>query len=424
LTELYSALVQVIRQGESTKFEPSDIPHLDRLNKEFQRTLSKNPFDLNYQEGILTPKEALVGIVRIPSKTIVILPRFESFDFNVVMRLWFFTRSATLNLGKPFLPTFKLEPSRFILDITNAFVLAVRKILQRGLVCRYVLESGDLPFVKGKINFKETLRRNSLQFQQVFCDFEKISLDHELNQLVLFCINKLARLTQNPENRLQLAKLQYDFRSISLPTDFTSSKVDSIRLARNESYYQFVIELCNIIIKNLFYSYVGGAFTGGAFLCDFDQLFEDFITMLLTRYYYEPVFTTWEEPKKYGYYAYYLNSGQKEEKSKSFLPDLLYKYEPTSGTCKAVLDIKSKGGDPFINPDVFQMYFYCKTLRAKKGILIYPSDKNVEPIELSLTLPESEKVSMHAVYINLTGKETDFWQNIELFRKQIDQLVS
>jgi len=423
-SETIPEMVQFIRQGEPAAFELGDAPHLENLNKEFRLTLRGEALRINHQEKIITPQEGLVGIIRIPSKTIVILPRFEAFDFNVVMRLWFFTRSSVVNLKKPLLPSYDLDPSRFLLDITNEFVLAVKEILQRGLVAKYVPISSNLPFVRGKIDYKEHLRRNPQPFQHVFCSFEEMSMDNQLNQIILFCLNKLFRLVQDPKNRMQLAALQYNFRGITLRSDLSAFDIDSSMLTHRESYYQLVLELCKIIAKNLFFSNVGGAFVGSAFLVDFDLLFEDFVKTILVNYYYEPGFSSWDEEKEYGYYTMHPRVNGTTENVKSYRPDILYKYDPAHETCEAVLDVKSKTGEPYANPDVFQMYFYCKKLHARKGILIYPSAEPFKSLKLFLKFPNGEDFSIYATFISLTGKESDFWRNIELFKRQIDGILS
>ena len=86
--------------------------------------------------------------------------------------------------------------------------------------------------------------------------------------------------------------------------------------------------------------------------------------------------------------------------------------------------MKNKNSDPFHNPDVYQMAFYCEMLSCKKVILCYPSNVIKKS---NILFFEDEKFylqKIYAVYINLAGNTAkDFKNNIKDFVLKIERIL-
>ncbi len=351
-----------------------------------------------------------VGILKFPSRTIIINSRHQGINLNHIIRMYYFVSNAS-SLDSSTDPDYSLSNSSFNLDFASKYIQELREIVRKGISANYISVNSDLGFVKGRINYEKTLFNLAIRKKQpVASEFEEITTEIIINKILAGALLKVRDDIPIPD---------FIFLSNSLPKcsiEEAEKFVDQIILNRNNLHYRKAINLAKVILKALSYTNIGEDLNGEGFLIDYDDLFEKFIRNTLIYYSGDSNFSSWAEDKKYSEYE--LDS---KTLNRSYRPDILYKF--TGGLLPkafAIIDVKNKLPDIFSNQDVYQMEFYGTALQANKLILVYPStvERSVEKLIIQLEnigIPE-----IHAVHINLTGEtEQDFSNSLKIFCTQV-----
>jgi 5-methylcytosine-specific restriction enzyme subunit McrC len=163
-----------------------------------------------------------------------------------------------------------------------AFVLekGLTHLLKRGLDRDYLVFEEDTSFPRGKWDIQTTLKRGLLARQKIHCEYT--AMDHNLlhNQIIKTTLRKLL-CTESLDS-----KIQHDLRQIYsilggidiIP--LTDNCFKKVRLHRNNAFYGFLLNICELIYLNLSPSENAGRFRFADFTRDDDKmaaLFEAFV---------------------------------------------------------------------------------------------------------------------------------------------------
>lgn len=122
--------------------------------------------------------------------------------------------------------------------------------LKRGLYRRYVSYSEDLVSIRGHINLPGTIRQKLNRRQRIVCDYDELSEDNLLNQIIKATALLLLRtdeVKRKGKNRLR-RELLY-FSNVS-PVRLTDVKWNNIRYDRNNGSYRLLINICHLVVDN------------------------------------------------------------------------------------------------------------------------------------------------------------------------------
>ena len=135
--------------------------------------------------------------------------------------------------------------------LIHVLLNATDDLLKRGLSQDYTVYSTEMDGIKGKINIGETLKFGRYQQGRMFCNFDELSSDILVNQIIYSTLRntlKIRNLSKQNENRIitTLRKLP-QIKRLQL-----SDKVfKSVRLQHNNIYYQFAINICHLLHNSL-----------------------------------------------------------------------------------------------------------------------------------------------------------------------------
>lgn len=105
--------------------------------------------------------------------------------------------------------------------------------------------------IKGKINIGETLKLGRYRQGRMYCNYDELSSDILVNQIIystLLDALKLQGLSEQNESRLLTTiRKMPQIKRIQL----SDSVFRSIRLHRNNTYYQFAINICRLLHQSM-----------------------------------------------------------------------------------------------------------------------------------------------------------------------------
>ena len=252
------------------------------------------------------------------------------------------------------------------------FVLAVRRVVRRGLRCGPVVHEDDLPKVRGKINFVQNLRRNVIagRADRVFCRYCENSVDTPENRLIkraLVFAQRMCRRMRSQGSRsseelqARLAQCLVAFERVGEVV--SSSEV--LHPKRNKLYreYDAAVRLALLILRrydNSVDRMEGVTNSIPPFWIDMSLLYEHYVLGLLREAYGDKI--VYQAGVKTGY------------------PDFLFVDPPAS----QILDTKYKpryeGGCPCTD-DIRQLSAYARdrSLLRKLGMSVADQDCTIVP---------------------------------------------
>ena len=311
-----------------------------------------------------------------------------------------------------------------LLDLfAKVLINATKILLKRGIDKTYIDHTEELAGVKGKIQISETLKRNLLFKQRTICTFDDFSSNIISNRILVSTIYRLTR-TNGLDKQLknELVSLQRMLSDID-QIEITNSLFKQVRLNRNNRFYGFVMNVCQIIYESTFPSEEQGKYKFSDFTRDdnkMNQLFEAFI-----RNFYKIEQKKYKTVKKETIKWQFDNT---DNESYQYLPQMETDITLENEDEKIIIDAKFYRETMTVNYDkekiksanLYQLFSYLlnqqdgssKTQNAK-GILLYPT------IETDYNL--NFKYYNHNIQIRTVNLNSN-WRKISSRLKEIIEL--
>jgi 5-methylcytosine-specific restriction enzyme subunit McrC len=168
-----------------------------------------------------------------------------------------------------------------LLDLfARVLISGMNHLLKRGFDRGYVNYQEDSRRVRGKIDLGHTLRRSLLTAGRVHCEYGELSYDVLHNRLLKSTLTRLIKAT-DLDNELREALVHYRSRLHEVhEIELTRNLFSRVQLHRNNSIYDFLMRICEIIFDNLLPTETTGKWKFRDFLQDEVQMagvFESFI---------------------------------------------------------------------------------------------------------------------------------------------------
>lgn len=308
-----------------------------------------------------------------------------------------------------------------LLDLfAKILINATKTLLKRGIDKNYIDHTEELTGVKGKIQISQTLKSNLLVKQRTICTFDDFSSNIISNRILVSTIYRLTRtkgLDKDLKN--ELVSLQRMLGGIN-QIEITSSLFKQVRLNRNNRFYGFVMNVCQIIYDSTLPSEEQGKYKFSDFTRDdnkMNQLFEAFI-----RNFYRIEQRKYKTVKKETIKWQFDNT---DNESYQYLPQMETDITLENEDEKIIIDAKFYRETMTINYDkeriksanLYQLFSYLlnqqddstKTKTAT-GILLYPTIET----DYDLNFKYNEhKIQIRTVNLNLN------WRSISTRLKEI-----
>ena len=308
-----------------------------------------------------------------------------------------------------------------LLDLfAKILINATKTLIKRGIDKNYIDHTEELSGVKGKIQISHTLKSNLLIKQRTICTFDEFSSNIILNRILVSTIYRLTRTKGlDKELKKELVAIQRMLNGIE-QIEITSSLFNQVRLNRNNRFYGFVMNVCQIIYDSTLPSEEQGKFKFSDFTRDdnkMNQLFEAFI-----RNFYRIEQRKYKTVKKETIKWQFENT---DKENYQYLPQMETDITLENDEEKIIIDAKFYRETMTVNYDkeriksanLYQLSSYLlnqedvsiKTKTAT-GILLYPT------IETDYDL--NFKYYDHKIQIRTVNLNTN-WRNISTRLKEI-----
>jgi 5-methylcytosine-specific restriction enzyme subunit McrC len=156
-----------------------------------------------------------------------------------------------------------------LLDLfANILIKGTRILLKRGIDKSYIESTSELSGIKGKLEVGQTLKTNLLSRQRTICSFDEFSSNILTNQILVSTIYRL-RKVRGLDNQLktELITLLHMLEGIER-IELTPSVFKKVKLNRNNRFYGFILDVCQIVHENILPSEHKGAFAFSDFTRD------------------------------------------------------------------------------------------------------------------------------------------------------------
>jgi 5-methylcytosine-specific restriction enzyme subunit McrC len=302
----------------------------------------------------------------------------------------------------------------------KVLINATKMLLKRGICKSYVDKTEGIAGVKGKLEFSQTLKRNLHHKQKTICTFDEFSENILLNQILVTTLFLLLRI----RNVDQLLKQEVKSLLWKIPgiQEINLSRADfqKIRLNRNNHFYHFILNVCQIIFENTLPSEEKGEYIFSDFTRDdskMNRLFEAFIKNfyqieLHNRYNVRSESISWQ-----------FDSDERE--SFSYLPQMLTDITLENDEEKIIIDAKYYreamsvyyDKEKIKSANLYQLFSYLlnkednnKKTNQATGVLLYPTIEKEYDLQF--------RYQNHPIRIKTLNLDTH-WKNIERRLKDI-----
>lgn len=134
--------------------------------------------------------------------------------------------------------------------LVHVLLNATDALLKRGLAQGYKVFGTEIDVLKGKIDIVETLKKGQLRKGKLCCDLDELSADILINQIIYSTLReslKIQHLSERNEGRV-LTTLRRMPRIKRL--QLSENIFNSVRLSRNNTYYQFILNVCHLLYQS------------------------------------------------------------------------------------------------------------------------------------------------------------------------------
>ncbi len=317
----------------------------------------------------------------------------------------------------------RLEEGKFVSvdqldknDVASLFgkVLAsgTSHLIKKGLDRGYISHDDELSRLRGRINFDKTLKTNFFTKPSLVCDYDVLSYDILHNQIIKATIRNLFNCPKiKYEVRQELRDVYLRLHQIS---DINLYKKDFrlIQLNRNNSFYEFLINICEFIFDNLLISKEKGKSKFKDFIQNEVQMrsiFEEFV-----RNFYKKELGDDYEVNREDIQWDAIGS----DEDKAFLPKMQTDISLERNNRKIIMDTKyyketlssHHNTEKIKSENLYQLFSYLMNAEAKggnniecEGILLYPTIDDDYSFDYFI---KGHKVSIRTINLNQN------WQGI------------
>lgn len=135
--------------------------------------------------------------------------------------------------------------------LVHVLLNATDELLKRGMNQGYIIYGDELNGIKGRINIAETLKQGRHRQGKVYCNFDELSSDIPVNQIIASTLLDTMHIAgiskQNRERIIKTLHRMPKTRYIRI-CDYVFR---SVRLHRNNRYYQFVLNICKLLHESI-----------------------------------------------------------------------------------------------------------------------------------------------------------------------------
>ena len=279
--------IQEYESFDGSKLHQADFEELKgfaNTSPVLQRTASGGVAAANYVGTVTTKRETVVEI----------LPKMDlagktGSDYETTRRLFLRMLRCWRRFEKvPTLPQSDIRAMRRfpMLEVfVHQFLANLNTLTRGGLAKRYIPVEENLPYLRGRLLFREQVRENLTNQARCFVAHGELSVDRPANRLIHSALARLKRLVRNTENRRMLRLLGQLMEVAEVPqaanphADWQRHQVD-----RSMAHYGPVMQWVGLFLFGHGLATYSGRHRNLSLLFPMEEVFEDFVTHSFRRW--------------------------------------------------------------------------------------------------------------------------------------------
>ncbi|MCY3972928.1 MAG: restriction endonuclease [Candidatus Dadabacteria bacterium] len=320
------------------------------------------------------------GVIRVGDLTLEILPKIYGKEGDPGA-----CRSALVQMLRTagFMKLHRIDSA--LMNLQNYTVLDVfiqdlceqieRELLQ-GKLRKYTMHEENLPVLRGKLLGGYQLRHNLAHKERLYCQYDELSEDVHVNQVIKLTLKTLVPLAQRRFAKGLLIRLLYVFDGIS-DISIKELQAQKTRFNRHEERYADIYRICRWFLKSLYQDVAVGKEQSFSLLFDMNRLFEAWVASVIKPAARESgLFVREQGPTK--------NLVHREGVGDLFQlrPDISLSNKKREATL--IVDTKwkllNKGESKLgiAQSDLYQMQAYANRYDIKRLVLAYPAQEGLD----------------------------------------------
>jgi len=298
------------------------------------------------------------------------------------------------------------DPHKLVNLFARVLSSGVAHLLKRGLDRGYELREDELLSVRGKVLFSQSIKKNLLSFSRAHCEFDELSFNVLHNRIIKSTIHMLVNIGELDPGLKNTLSLIYKNLSDISEIRLHKGIFRLVQLHSNNSFYDFILKICQLIFDNVLLSEESGKSRFKDFMRDEKQmagLFEEFV-----RNFYKLEQNTFYVTREYIEW----DAIPIDEHSRRLLPRMQTDISLESPERKIVIDAKYYKDalsdyydtEKVRQDNLSQIFVYLKNLERKgginkrsEGIVIYPTVS--KPVHFEME-SQGHKISIKTIDLN------------------------
>jgi len=251
------------------------------------------------------------------------------------------------------------------------FLDELSMLIKKGIKSDYVTKEENLAYLKGKLQMKEQIARNSIHKERFFVAYDEYLSDRVENRLIKTTLQYLYKQSKTNSNKKRIREYLFVFDEVGV-SHTVKSDFAKVKLGRQMKDYEQILVWVKTFLLEHSYSPHKGSDLAFALLFDMNVLFESYVGHYLKKEGYDVSLQDKQHhlafSKQKGIYA--------------LRPDIVINEGRVIADTKWKILSKEKTRKGIAGSDLYQMYAYGKKYsNCERLYLIYPKDEEVEADE-------------------------------------------
>lgn len=230
----------------------------------------------------------IVGVLATPDAQLEILPKIDAPGENdaasdTVLRhrlVHMLGVALNLRIDEAGIARLGLQSDSLLEILIRLFSTRLLNTVRNGMPRQYLARSDDLPALRGRLNTTRQFSVLATHPERLACDFDELSADIPLNQVMKATVTHLSRLARASDNQRILRELAFAYAGISNLT-LAELNWDGITLDRTNQRWGDLLSLARLFLGGRYQKTSSGRTGGHALLFEMNLLFEEYVARLL-----------------------------------------------------------------------------------------------------------------------------------------------
>ena len=342
--------------------------------------------------GKFIQAKSYVGVLQTKSGlTIEILPKIA--DKNDAERSkTVFIKMLRMLKNFPFkssnLASLKTQNLPLLEIFISMFLCELEALVKKGIKSDYVALEENLNFLKGKLNIKEQIKKNSIHKERFYVGYSEFLSDIKINRIIKSTLKFLYKKSNSSKNQQKIREFLFMFDEVSTCDDYKNFFAKLV-INRQVRHYEQTLLWCKIFLLNNSFTPHKGDDLALALLFDMNALFESYVGDFIKKSFPDAILQHSEKHLV------------EDPKSFKLRPDIFLKGKFIADTKWKIISSR----DDISQADLYQLYAYGKKHECDKLHLIYPKIDDIR--QKTMNFRYEDEMWLEILYFDLEKDENN-----------------